>query len=75
MKTFYDCRKNLNSKEHPLKGRVLWKRKKYWLLYISNTKNNTNIKRFVVAPRTIYLYNFSYFESFWKALIYLFKRI
>ena len=80
MKTFYDYRGNdfKNPKKHPLQGRVILKSKKIWLCKIYKDKHlsdaNRGIDGFIVAPRTIYLYDVYIAKSFWDALKYFIKH-
>lgn len=69
MKTFYDFRTaNVSDpKAIPLKGLVLLKTKKKWMLWI---KNNG----IIVCPRTVYLYNWYIPKNIIDAIKYLFKK-
>jgi len=79
MRTFYDYRdvKQEDAKNHPVQGKVILKNKKYWLCWIYKDKHcleeQTLKKGFIVAPRTIYLYNIYIAKSFWDALKYFIK--
>ena len=79
MKTFYDFRDNdfKNPTKTPLQGRVILKNKKYWLCWICKDNSTVGVsqslKGFVVAPRSIYLYNTYIATSFWNALKYFIK--
>jgi hypothetical protein len=76
MRTFYDYRgvKREDATKYPMQGIVILKSKKYWLCWIY--KDNHRLegqklkKGFIVAPRTIYLYNIYIAKSFWDALKY-----
>ena len=79
MRTFYDYRglPSADAKKYPVEGRVILKSKKYWLCWIY--KDNHWLDRqklnkgFIVAPRTIYLYDIYIATSFWNALKYFIK--
>ena len=79
MRTFYDYRglPSTDAKKYPVEGRVILKSKKYWLCWIY--KDNHWLdgqklnKGFIVAPRTIYLYDIYIATSFWNALKYFIK--
>jgi hypothetical protein len=79
MRTFYDYRrvKREDAQKYPVQGRVILKSKKYWLCWIY--KDNHGLdgqklkKGFIVAPRTIYLYNIYFPKSFWDAVKYFIK--
>jgi hypothetical protein len=80
MRTFYDFRTPdyANPHKHALQGYVLLKTKHLWLCWIYRDKQhvlgyNQTIKGFIVAPRTIYLYNVYLAKSFWDGVKYLFK--
>jgi hypothetical protein len=75
MRTFYDFRADdryEDPKKYPLQGYVLLKSKYYWLCWIYRDGNvvgmGQSIKGFIVAPRTIYLYNVYLATGFWDAL-------
>jgi hypothetical protein len=81
MRTFYDYRhlKLLDAKKYPIQGRVILKSKKYWLCWIYKDSNSfietqRLNKGFIVAPKTIYLYNIYIATSFWDALKYFVKQ-
>jgi hypothetical protein len=80
MKTFYDYRhlKQSDAKKYPVQGRVILKSKNFWLLWISKDSNwflgtQKPSQGFIVAPRTIYLYNVYIASSFWDAIKYFIK--
>jgi hypothetical protein len=75
MRTFYDFRDSADgdATKYPMQGIVILKSKKYWLCWIYKDKHCLNQylnKGFIVAPRTIYLYNIYIAKSFWDALKY-----
>ena len=80
MRTFYDYRhlKQSDAQKYPVQGRVILKSKKYWLCWIYKDNHwleGQKLKKgFIVAPRTIYLYNIYIAKSFWDALRYLIKE-
>lgn len=79
MRTFYDFRDNdfKNAEETPLQGRVILKNKNYWLCWIYRDRHIVGLKQslkgFIVAPRSIYLYNTYLATSFWDALKYFIR--
>ena len=81
MRTFYDWRDTsfTNPKAFPLDGRVIIKTKRFWLCWIYKEKVSpeppTAIGGFIVAPRTVYLYDVYLAKSFWDAFKHLIKRI
>jgi hypothetical protein len=81
MRTFYDYRgmRREDAQKYPVQGRVILKSKKYWLCWIYKDDNwflekQKLNKGFIVAPRTIYLYDIYIAKSFWDALRYLIKK-
>lgn len=78
MRTFYDWR-SLDRKTPEkilLQGIVLWKTKKKWLLWIRRDHNiiaSDRMHGYIIAPRTIYLYNVYIARSLWDAIKH-FKR-
>jgi hypothetical protein len=74
-----------DAQKYPVQGRVILKSKNYWLCWIYKdgpcleVYDNWNLKKqrlnkgFIVAPRTIYLYNIYIAKSFWDALKYFIK--
>lgn len=80
MKTFYDFRSQdwIDPNKNKLEGRVILKNKKYWLLWINKGSYLESqpqfIEGFIVAPRTIYLYDVYLGTSFWDALKYFVKK-
>lgn len=81
MRTFYDFRSMdyQNPKKEPLQGQVIFKTKNWWLCWIYRDShkliNHSPIRGFIVAPRTIYLYNVYIASSFWDAVKYFIKVI
>jgi hypothetical protein len=79
MRTFYDYRgvKREDAKKYPIQGRVILKSKKYWLCWIYKDNHWLDAQKlkkgFIVAPRTIYLYNIYFPKSLWDALKYFIK--
>lgn len=80
MRTFYDFRNNNFKTPHkyPLQGVVILSTKDFWLCWIYKDSylmsSNQSIKGFIVAPKTIYLYNVYIAKSFWDAFKYLLKK-
>jgi hypothetical protein len=80
MRTFYDFRTTdfNDPKKYPLQGYVLIKTKMFWLCWIykdeSYLDSKQTIRGFIVAPKTIYLYNVYIAKSFWDAIKYLLKN-
>jgi hypothetical protein len=81
MKTFYDFRTPdwNNPKKFPLQGKVIFRLKDKWLLWIYHDKNsildgNQLIKGFIVCPKTIYLYDIYLAKNIWDSFRYLFKK-
>jgi hypothetical protein len=82
MRTFYDFRGDYcyeNPKKYPLQGYVLLKSKNYWLCWIYRDGHmvamNQSIKGFIVAPRSIYLYDVYLATGFWDALKKFIKKV
>lgn len=78
MITFYDNR-DLdweNSEKNPIQGYVLLKKKQFWFIWIRKDRINilSRITGFLVAPRTIYLYDIYVAKDFWDGLIHFIKR-
>jgi hypothetical protein len=74
MRLFYDSRgfyRSKNKNTQLLLGRVLWKRKDYWLLWIS--PSDSQITGFIVTPKTVYLYNIYLATNLWDAFKYFLK--
>ena len=80
MRIFYDFRSKCydGPKKYPLQGYVLIKTKGFWLCWIYKDKHildsTQSIKKFIVAPKTMYLYNVYIAKSFWDAVKYLLKN-
>lgn len=80
MRTFYDFRSNnfKNPKEFPLQGRVILKRKDKWLIWIYRETyfegHDSHLHGFIVAPRSIYLFNTYIGRNFIDALFYYLKE-
>jgi hypothetical protein len=80
MRTFYDFRTPdwKRPKKHPLQGRVIFRLKDKWLLWIyqdtSILDTNQLIKGFIVCPKTIYLYDVYLSKNIWDSFKYLFKK-
>lgn len=80
MRTFYDFRNqdNKDPKKYPVQGRVIFKSKFYWLIWLPrdvHPLDRHNLHGFIVAPRTIYLYNIYIGRGFWDAFKYFIKLI
>ena len=79
MRKFYDYRglPPADSQKYPVEGIVILKSKKYWLCWIykdNHWLDGQKLKKgFIVAPRTIYLYNIYFPKSFWDAVKYFIK--
>jgi hypothetical protein len=80
MRKFYDYRglPPADAQKFPIEGKVILKSKKYWLCWIYKDPNwflerQKLSKGFIVAPRTIYLYDIYIATSFWNALKYFIK--
>ena len=80
MRTFYDYRgwpSAADAKKYPVEGRVILKSKKYWLCWIYKSNHWAETQKipkgYIVAPRTIYLYDIYIATSFWNALKYFIK--
>jgi len=79
MRTFYDYRSGnkSNPMENPVQGRVILKSKKYWLCWVRKDRSwfdkQVLNQGFIVAPRTIYLYDIYIATSFWDALKHFIK--
>ncbi len=80
MKTFYDWRSadHKDPRKYPLQGRVILKNKNFWICKIytdsySELLDLCKIKGYIVAPRSIYLFNVYLATSFWDALKYFIK--
>ena len=79
MRTFYDYRglPSADAKKYPVEGRVILKSKKYWLCWIYKSNHWAETQKipkgFIVAPRTIYLYDIYIATSFWNSLKYFIK--
>ena len=79
MRTFYDYRglPRADAQKYPIEGKVILKSKNYWLCWIYKDDNWVEKQKlnkgFIVAPRTIYLYNIYIAASFWDALKYFIK--
>ena len=80
MKTFYDYRhqKQSDAKKYPVQGKVIFKSKNFWLCWIYKDQNwflerQKLNQGFIVAPRTIYLYDIYIAKSFWDAFKYFIK--
>jgi hypothetical protein len=80
MRTFYDWRSTdyKDPKKYPLQGRVILKNKNFWICKIytdayTRLLDPCKIKGYIVAPRTIYLYNIYFATSLWDALKYFIK--
>ena len=78
MRTFYDFRDTdfKNPKKYPLQGYVILKNKKFWFLWIYKDVKDIKqfIKSFIVAPRTVYLYDVYMAKGFWDGLFNYLKR-
>jgi hypothetical protein len=77
MRTFYDYRglPPADAQKYPIDGKVILKSKNYWLCWIYKDDNWVEKQKlnkgFIVAPRTIYLYDI--YIATWNALKYFIK--
>src|SRR6188768_2607123 len=82
MRTFYDFRGTdwREPEKFPLKGKVLLKTKTVWLVWIQRNPDpdtphdEFTLHNYIIAPRSIYLYQTRMFTSFWEALKFFLKE-